>query len=107
MIYNARNRSNDKTENHKEKESCFNHETEIACTSQFVLMSYPRHFVPMFCGTASLALLLACSKFFFAKMKGFFLIKLFLYKCTQNATDSQVPHSCSEFNASIPSAHSE
>ena len=24
MIYNAKNRSNDKIENHKEKESCFN-----------------------------------------------------------------------------------
>ena len=70
-------------------------------------MSFPRHFVPMFCGTASLALLLACFKFFFVKMKGFFLTKLFLYKCTENTTDSQVPHSCSEFDASILSGYSE
>ena len=36
-------------------------------------MSCPRHFVPLFCGTASLALLLACSKFFLSKWTVFFL----------------------------------
>ena len=49
-----------------------NHGTKITYTSQFVLMSCPRHFPLMFCGTASLAL------FFFAKIKAFVLIKLLL-----------------------------
>ena len=35
--------------------------TKIIYTSQFVLMSWPRHFVLMFCGTVSMALFLACS----------------------------------------------
>ena len=36
-----------------------------------------RHFVLMFCGTASLTLFLACSYFSFAKIKAIVVIKLF------------------------------
>ena len=38
-----------------------NHGTKITYTSQFVLMSCPRHFVLMFRGTVSLAFFLTCS----------------------------------------------
>ena len=63
MIYNTKNRSNDTTENQKEKTTYFNahyqysqsknHGTKITCTSQFVLMSCPRYFALMFCDSKS------------------------------------------------------
>ena len=43
--------------------------------SYYFKNGYPRHFVPMFCGTAILTLFLACS-WFFSKIKAFVLIKL-------------------------------
>ena len=71
MIYNTKNRSNETTESQKEIKTCFNahfhysqskiHGTKTTYTFQFAFISCPRHFVLMFCGTASLALILACS----------------------------------------------
>ena len=40
----------------------------------------PRHFVLIFCRTASLGLFLACSQFFFCQNKGFCSYKIALIK---------------------------
>ena len=89
MIHNSRNRSNDTTESQKEIKTCFNahfqksvknHITKITYASKFILMSCPRHFVLMFCGTANLALLLACFYFFLPKSRLFFTYKIVLIK---------------------------
>ena len=56
-----------------------NRRTEIVYTFQFVLMSCSRHFVIMFCVTASLALLLACF-YFFSQNQGFGSYKIVFLK---------------------------
>ena len=53
-----------------------------------------RQFVLMFCGTASLALFLACSYFSFAKIKAIVVIKLFL--CVKEEC-IRFPCKCEEF----------